>query len=321
QILAFSLPASLGYRAFHTATNALGHPRPLMYVAFIETLCHGFLAWALVRGHLWLPPLGAAGAAISQTIVTWGALIVGLWLLAKGRAFKDYEVFKHFEFPRKVPMFNLLRLGVPMGFSYLVEISAFTLMALFIARLGPEIVSGHRIAANLSALTYMLPLSLAIATGAQVAQAAGAGKEQLAWDTAKVGIVLASCLAVVAGAILWILKDPIAHVSTQDQHVAAVAVSLIIYIAIYQFFDAVQTIAAFSLRAYKVSFVPLIIHLSCFWGLGLGLGYWLAFAAPEPQGAAGFWQAAVVSTVAASLLLGGLLVWVVKQRFKEEQLS
>lgn len=321
QILAFSLPASLGYRAFHTATNALGHPRPLMYVAFIETLCHGFLAWALVGGHLWLPPLGAAGAAISQTIVTWGALIVGLWLLAKGRAFKDYEVFKHFEFPRKAPMFNLLRLGVPMGFSYLVEISAFTLMALFIARLGPEIVSGHRIAANLSALTYMLPLSLAIATGAQVAQAAGAGKEQLAWDTAKVGIVLASCLAVVAGAILWILKDPIAHVSTQDQHVAAVAVSLIIYIAIYQFFDAVQTIAAFSLRAYKVSFVPLIIHLSCFWGLGLGLGYWLAFAAPEPQGAAGFWQAAVVSTVAASLLLGGLLVWVVKQRFKEEQLS
>lgn len=318
QILALSLPASLGYRAFHAATNALGHPRPLMYVAFIETLCHGFLAWALVGGHLWLQPLGAVGAAISQTIVTWGALIVGLWFLAKGRAFKGYEIFKHFEFPRKAPMFNLLRLGVPMGFSYLVEISAFTLMALFIARLGPEIVSGHRIAANLSALTYMLPLSLAIATGAQVAQAAGAGKEQLAWDTAKAGVVLASCLAVVAGIILWCLKDPIAHVSTQDLHVAAMAVSLIIYIAIYQFFDAVQTIAAFALRAYKVSFVPLIIHLSCFWGLGLGLGYWLAFAAPEPQGAAGFWQAAVVSTVAASLLLGGLLVWVVKQRLKEE---
>jgi hypothetical protein len=45
-----------------------------------------------------------------------------------------------------------------------------------------------------------------------------------------------------------------------------------------------------------------------FLGLGLGLGYWLAFYAPTPQGAAGFWQAAVAATI-MSALLGGLLQW------------
>lgn len=314
QLLALSLPASLGYRAFHAAANALGHPRPLMYIAIVETLIHAFLAWALVGGHLGLPALGAAGAAISQIIVTWGAMLLGFWLMARHPGFAAYKVFGQFEGPRWPAQKELLRLGVPMGFSYLVEISAFTLMAIFIARLGPEVVGGHRIAANLSALTYMLPLSLALATAAQVAQAAGAGKEQLAWATAKAGIVLASTLALGVALLLWWLKLPIASLATADPEVAAVAAGLILYIAVYQFFDAAQTIAGFSLRAYKVSFLPLLIHLTCFWGLGLGLGYWLAFHAPEPQGAAGFWQAAVVSTVTASLLLGALLFWVVGQR-------
>lgn len=318
QWLALSLPASLGYRAFHATANALGHPRPLMYIAIVETLAHALLAWGLVGGHLGLPPLGAAGAALSQIFVTWGAMLAGFWLLARHPAFAAYQVFDHFENPSWPDQKALLRLGIPMGFSYLVEISAFTLMAIFIARLGPEVVAGHRIAANLSALTYMLPLSLALATGAQVAQAAGAGREALAWATARAGIVLASGLALGVALLLWGLKEPIARLATADPRVAAAAAGLILYIAVYQFFDAAQTIAGFSLRAYKVSFLPLLIHLTCFWGLGLGLGYWLAFHAPEPQGAAGFWQAAVVSTVTASVLLGTLLLWVVRQRLKPQ---
>ncbi|WP_026687558.1 MATE family efflux transporter [Azovibrio restrictus] len=314
QLLALSLPASLGYRAFHAAANALGHPRPLMYIALVETLAHALLAWALVGGHLGLPGLGALGAAISQIIVTWCAMGLGFWLMARQAPFAPFQVFARFQGPRWTAQKALLRLGLPMGFSYLVEISAFTLMAIFIARLGPEVVGGHRIAANLSALTYMLPLSLALATAAQVAQAAGAGREALAWATARAGILLASGLALGVALLLWWLHQSIAGLATDDPRVAGIAAGLILYIAVYQFFDAAQTIAGFSLRAYKVSFLPLLIHLTCFWGLGLGLGYWLAFHAPEPQGAAGFWQAAVVSTVTASVLLGGLLLWVVARR-------
>jgi hypothetical protein len=47
------------------------------------------------------------------------------------------------------------------------------LISLFIASLGATVVAGHRIVANLSALTYMLPLSLAIATMAALGQAVG----------------------------------------------------------------------------------------------------------------------------------------------------
>lgn len=317
RLLTLSLPAMLGYRAFHAAATALGHPRPLMYIAFLETLCHAGLAWGLVTGRLGLPELGANGAGLSQVIVSWVSLGLCFQLLRKNPFFAPFRIFALRERLNWLAQKELLRLGIPIGFSFLVEVSAFTLMAIFIARLGPETVSGHRIAANLSACVYMMPLSLAIATSAQVAQSVGMRNEIRARGFALAGLKIACVFSVfIAVAILW-LRAPLAWMATEDARVAEVAISLAFYIALYQFFDAIQTIACFALRAYKISFVPLLIHLGCFWGLGLGFGFWLAFEAPSPQGAAGFWQAAVVSTVTAALLFGGLLWWVTTQRTQE----
>ncbi|MDR2092078.1 MAG: MATE family efflux transporter [Azoarcus sp.] len=314
RLLVLSLPAMLGYRTFHAAANALGLPRPLMLIAFLETFCHALLASVLVGGHAGLPPLGATGAALSQVVVSWIGLGCCVWLLRKSPRFAPFHIFARWERPCWKAQKELLRLGIPMGFSFLVEISAFTLMAIFIARLGAETVSGHRIAANLSALVYMLPLSLAIATAAQVAQAVGAKDEALARGFALTGIKIACVFSVLMAVALLCLRGPIAWLATTDAMVANVAIGLTFYIALYQFFDTVQTIACWALRAYKISFVLLFIHMACFWGLGLGLGYWLAFHAPVPQGAAGFWQASVISTITAAVLFGWLLLWVTKQR-------
>ncbi|MDR0563407.1 MAG: MATE family efflux transporter [Azoarcus sp.] len=314
RLLTLSLPAALGYRAFHATATALGQPRPLMFIALLETLGHFLLAWCLVGGHLGLPALGAVGAGLSQVMVSWVSLGLCFWLLKNNPRFARFYIFAHRERPRWPAQKELLRLGIPIGFSFLVEVSAFTLMAIFIARLGAETVSGHRIAANLSAFVYMLPFSLAIATAAQVAQSVGAKNEALARSFAFAGLKIACAFSLALVVAMLYLRKPIAWLATQDPKVAEVAIGLAFYIAIYQFFDAVQTVACFALRAYKISFVPLLIHLSCFWGLGLGLGYWLAFHAPVPQGAAGFWQAAVVSTVTAAFLFGGLLWRVTKRR-------
>jgi multidrug resistance protein, MATE family len=313
--LAWGLPGSLAYRAFSATANALGRPRPLMAIGIAQTAAHAFLASLLVGGvGGLLPPLGAVGAALSQVTVAWSACLAGIWLLARDPFYRPYAPFARFAPPVWRVLRGQLRLGVPMGVSYLVEITAFTCIALFVARLGPAVIGGHRIAANLSALVYMLPMSLAIATSALVGQAAGAGNEALARRTVGAGLLLSCGLSLVQGGAIWLLRWPIALASTPDPAVAAIAAGLVVYVALYQPFDAAQTIAAFALRGYKVSFLPLFVHLSCFWGLGLALGYWLAFLAPQPQGAAGFWQAAALSTVAAALLLGSLLHWVMRRR-------
>ena len=87
----------------------------------------------------------------------------------------------------------------------------------------------------------------------------------------------------------------------------SVAVGLIVYVALYQFFDALQTVAGHALRAYRVTFVPMLVQTFCFWGVGLLGGSWLCFRWSPPLGVAGFWLASVISLVLAAALLLPLL--------------
>ncbi|MDR0528142.1 MAG: MATE family efflux transporter [Zoogloeaceae bacterium] len=328
RLLAFSLPASLGYRVFHAVTNAVGFTAPLMYIALLETTLHMLVAFCLVGGvsFLGIPALGASGAAVSQILVNWTGCAASLWLLRAHPRFAPYRVFGGAEEtgarlwkPRLSKLLALLRLGLPMGASYLVEVSSFTLMAFFIARLGTAEVSGYRIAANVSAITYMLPLAISTATAALVAQAVGAGKEARARDVMFAGQMTAITVALAMSFTLYFARVSVARLATSDTAVIVAAAAMIVYIAAYQFFDAIQTVAAFTLRAYKISLLPLVVHLGCFWGLGLGLGYGLAFAgipflAVSPQGSVGFWQATVIASFAAAIFFGVLLSRVLRRR-------
>ena len=306
RILACGMPAALLYRTFYSFCNALRRPRPMMLISLTNTLLHGGLAWALVTGKIG-EPMGALGCGLSNMLVNWfGCLLAALWV-ARSPALARFAPFANWQAPRWQTMRELLRLGLPMGFSNFVEITSFTLIALFVAQLGATVVAGHRIVANLAALSYMLPLALAIATLAQVGQAAGARDWARSRAAIGAGLLLAGGLSTLLGVALWLAAEPIVHAYTVDPAVRAVSLSLIAYIAIYQFFDAVQTIAAYSLRGYKITFAPMLVHTVAFWGVGLFGGWWLAFKAPQPMGVEGFWLASLASLVVAAALIGGLL--------------
>ncbi len=308
QATAAGLPAVLLYRTFYAFSNAMGRPRVLMAIGFLVAAAHVPLAWSLVHGAVGLAPLGAVGAGVSTATVGWLALAGGTVYLVRSSAYRPYRLFAHWHGPRPGELLGLLRLGVPMGLSTFIEVSSFTLIALFAARLGAEALAAHRVVANLAALIYMLPLAMSIATLVLVGQAAGAHDRARARATVRTSMLLACSLAVTVGIVLWFAREPIVALATTDPAVRTVALGLMIYICLYQLSDAVQTVAAHALRAYKVTFLPMLLHAACFWGVGLAGGYWLTFHAPgrEPD-VAGFWEAAVVATVLASVVFGWLL--------------
>lgn len=314
RMLAWGMPAALLYRTFYSFCNALGRPRPLMLISLGGTLLHGALAWLLVSGKLGGTPLGVLGCGISNAAVGWFGLLCGGFYMVFGKALAHYRLLAGWRLPQRRQLRELLRLGLPMGFSNFVEISSFTLMALFVAQLGATVVGGHRIVANFAAICYMLPLALAIATLAQVGQAAGARDWPRARASIGGGLLLAGGLSTGLGIALWLAADALTAAYTDDRAVRAVTLSLIGYVAVYQVFDAVQTIAAYALRGYKITFAPMLVHTVCFWGVGLYGGWWLAFRAAQPMGVAGFWIASLASLVLAAVLLGGLLWHAVRAR-------
>lgn len=304
--LAWGLPAALCYRTFYAFCNALGKPRVLMGIGLASLGLHALLAWGFAL-HGWLgAPMGVAGCALSNVLIAWLACLSGAAYLGFGPLGQRYRPFAHWVRPRWTAWRELLRLGLPMGLSNLIEITSFTLISLFVAALGATVVAGHRIVANLAALCYMLPLSLAIATLAQVAQAVGARHWPRAHAAIGAGLLLAAGLSSIVGILLWLAAESLVAAYTDDPAVRAVAMNLAVYIAIYQFFDALQTVAGHALRAYRITFVPMLVQTLCFWGVGLFGGWWLCYRGPR-LGVEGFWLASVISLVLAALLLLPLL--------------
>jgi len=223
-------------------------------------------------------------------------------------AYKPFAIFTHYSPPNRARLWALVRLGVPMGFTYLIEITSFTLMAIFIARLGTVVLAGHQIAANLGAVAYMVPLSLSIATSTLAAQSIGARDRVAARRISLNGIKLAVMCAVIVGAAVLFLRRELVSLYTHDDTVLAIAVPLLPFIAFYQMFDALQVMTAFILRAYKIALIPTVIYALSLWGVGLGGGYVLGFGllgdiAAALRGAAGFWAANGLSLMVAGALL------------------
>lgn len=323
-ILAFSLPASLGYRAFHAIAGGVGKTRPLMWLSLSQTTGHALLAPILVDsltiGSVTLGVgLGVSGAALSQAVLAWLVCGAGILVLWKSPVYQAFLNAARWSGPDWRVQGKLLRVGLPMGLSYFVEITAFTVMAIFIARLGPEVLSGHRIVANLSAMVYMFPLAIGTATAALVGQAAGADHDAEARAMARSAFMVACCGSGILAVLLWSFRADLAWLGSPDANVQIVAIGLIGYVAAYQLFDAAQTVAAFALRGYHVTMLPLGIHLAAFWLIGLWGGYQLAFYGlpvfgVAPMGAAGFWSAVLAATVLAAIGLVSLLIWVQKLR-------
>ncbi|WP_373378009.1 MATE family efflux transporter [Cupriavidus nantongensis] len=305
---AFGLPAALAFRIYSALNNALS--RPIM-VTVLQVAGLGLKvplnAW-FIHGGLGVPAMGGPGCGLASTLISWAWCIAGLLILRHGSAYHPLRIFDTWSWPAAAPLRALLRLGVPMGLTYLIEITSFTLMSIFITRLGTVTLAGHQIIANLGAVAYMLPLSLGIATSTLVAQHLGArdraGASRLAWR----GIRMAVLLAVLTGALLWLLRKPLLDAYASDPAVVAAALPLVLFVAFYQAFDAVQVMTAFILRAYKIALIPTVIYAGSLWGIGLGGGYVLGFGLIDgmpafTRGASGFWLANSISLAIAGVLL------------------
>lgn len=319
QILAFGLPAALLFRVYSSLSTAVAQPRIVMAIQVTGLTLKVPLNLALIYGveRLGIPALGSTGCAIATTAINWVSCALGLTLMARHAKLRDFAIFSRFCWPHWPAIRALLKLGIPMGLSYLIEVTAFSFMAIFIARLGDVTLAGHQIAANLGALMYMLPMSIAIATATLTAQAIGKRDFRLARRVGRCGVEFAGLLGVLLATVMGLCRPWVLAAYTSDPLVAAVATPLLAIVACYHVFDALQVSAVFVLRAWKVAVIPTVIYAVSLWGVGLGGGYVLGFdvGGLSPawlHGAAGFWFANSASLAVAAFGLLLYLRWIVR---------
>lgn len=325
QALALALPAALGFQVFRALSNAVSRPKMVMVVQvgglllkFPLNLLFIFGADVPTPWGTWhLAAHGAPGCAMATACTMWLMLASSAFIMLRDPFYSRFG-WRGLVKPRWQAQRELLRLGLPMGASMLIEVTGFVFMAIFIARLGNVPVAGHQIVANLVSVLFMLPLAIAIATATLVAQHIGAGDMRAARRIGWHGVAIGAALAFVMAAGVYIWRVGIVGLYTNDAAIAAAALPLLAWVVVFHVADAAQTVAAFTVRAYKVATLPMVIYAVAMWGVGLGGGYLVGFdlTGMTPQGllgARGFWFACTSGLVLAAVLMGIVLAAVARK--------
>ncbi len=309
--LACSAPAALSFRAFTTFSTSVSLPRMVMVLNLIGLALKVPLNLVFMHGYFGAPALGGAGCAVATAVISWACAAIAWWLVAKRPEYQRFCVFERWSWPDWHAIRQIAKLGVPMGISFAVDVTAFTFMSLFIARLGDHASGAHQIAANLAAMVFMLPLGISQATMVLTGQALGAGDHRRAQATGWAGLQFGMGCALLVSLLLFLGHDWIARFYSRDASVVALASVLVWFVAAYHPVDAAQSIAAHILRAYKITVVPMLVYVIALWGFGLGGGYVLGLK--FGMGTHGFWAAAIVSAAIAAVALIWYFAWVAQR--------
>lgn len=262
---------------------ALERPRIVLWLSLGGIALNALLSWSLIFGHFGLPALGLVGGGVGSTI-TWvalcGALIV---VVRRDRQFRRFHLFGNwwrFDGQRTLAM---TKLGGPIGITMALEMGVFALAAYFMGWIGAPAVAAHAVALQIAALTFMVPLGLGQAATVRVGLALGrkdeAGITRAGWTAWIMGVGFMGSMALVMWAVPhWMVTLFLADVAANALTIE-LAISFLKVAAAFQLVDGAQVIGAGMLRGLHDTRWPLFFALFGYWGVGLGIGSWLAFGA------------------------------------------
>ncbi len=301
RVIAYSLIPFMVYQAFRQFAEGLGFTKQSMYITVIGNIINIVLNYIFIFGKMGAEPMGLYGAGLATLISRIVMALLMFSFVFFNHRFAPYWqhfVFRHFS--KKLIMANL-RLGLPMAFQLIFEISTFSMAAIMIGWIGTTPLAAHQIAINLASITYMVALGIAAAATIRVGNQIGKKDYKTMRNAAMTCIIMAVGLMSVAAIVFILGRNFLPQLYISDPEVIRQAAILLIVAALFQLSDGVQVIALGALRGMSDVKIPTLITLVAYWVIGLPLGYLFGFTLG--QGALGVWYGLLAGLSIAAVLL------------------
>lgn len=280
------------------AFQGRGDTRTPMRLNLLANAINIALDSVLIFGFGPIPAMGVAGAGWA-TVAGFGvAGVVGVVVqrLELGRPVA----------PDRQVIAQVLRVGLPIGVRFLLDVAGWVLLTAVVARVGEVQVAASQVAIRVISVSFLPGYGLSEAATILVGQAVGAGDR----DRADRGFFAALQLAVgLMGAwavVFWLLPEPLVGLFSDDPEVVAIGCGLLGLAAIFQVVDAVAMVGMGALGGTGDTRYVMVVSIIGTWLVLVPLGWWLALS--EGLGARGVWIAITAEiSVRAVLTVGRYL--------------
>lgn len=309
--LAFGIIPLFIYTVLRCYIDALGYTRITMFIILASLPLNIIFNYALIFGNFGLPALGGIGAGYATALTYWIITGLAIWHVLKQPLLAQYQVFRAYPAPSVKEWKEIIWIGVPIGFAIFFETSIFAAVTLFMSEYDTVTIASHKAALNFASLLYMFPLSVAMAMTILVGFEVGAKRFKDAYMYSKIGIAVAFSLSLIFAILLYVFREPIAGLYTQDPQVLVMAQSFLFYAIFFQISDAIATPIQGALRGYKDVKITFYLALLSYWVVGLPLGYLLAQL--TPLGPYGYWIGLISGLASGAVLLYLRLIHIQKK--------
>jgi MATE family multidrug resistance protein len=309
-VFALSLP---GYAVSVAASfwmEGLSRPGPGAWAMWIANAVNLGLDLLLVPGHFGLPALGAMGGAWATT----GArTFLSIFMLIYIARMPEARVLGVFDKPGRdrAAEAEQRRIGFGAGASNFFEVASFASMNIIAGWIGGLAVAAWAIVLNVAAIVFMAPLGLSTAAAVRVGRAYGARDPAGVNRAAGVAFAVTAAFGVAVTLVVWPCARLFSGAYTSNPQTLALAIPALMLSCGMFLPDALQVVAAQSLRARGDVWLPTGTHLTSYILIMMPLAYYLGI--PRHMGILGLVWAIVI----ASFVSGGLLLarfWMLSRR-------
>lgn len=275
------------------------------FKSFFDSITQTKVAmWAILIGNAWnivwnllliygmcgFPEMGVEGAAIATLTSRLIILLIYVFGLTVKKSFDKYlQAFLRSRICRK-DITQLFRMGLPTSIQSGMEISSFSICAIFAGWLGTDSQAAHQIMANISACIWVVYNGVGIAVGVRVSNFVGMDNYPGIRHTVLCGLKMILCCAVMLNILFISFHDTIITWFTSDTHIMELFATMVLPLVLYQFGDALQTNYVNALRglgrvryliqdafiAYMIVSLPVSYILGIACGFGVA-GLWMGF--------------------------------------------
>jgi MATE family multidrug resistance protein len=284
--------------AFKSSFDAVDRPWTGTGFAFVAVALNVPFNYVFIYGLWPVPPLGLTGAGIAallaESIALGSALLYwrNAWSTRRLRLRRDVD---------GDDLVKTVREGAPLGLLYLVETGSVTAATLLIGLFGAVALAGNEVAMSVGGVLYMVPFGVAGAVTIRVAQARGAGEDQVLRPIVLAALGLVTGWLTIAALALTFLGPQIAGLIVDDPAVIAVAAQIFTIFALFQIMDGVQSTTLGALRGMSDTRWPALVSFIAYWVISLPLGWGLATWGG--MGAPGIWAGFFLGLLFAAVAL------------------
>ena len=276
-VLLITMPFITLFNAFKQFADGITDTKTSMWILLTGNVLNIVGNYILIFGKCGLPELGLLGAGISTLFSRMAMLAIFIYIFFRSKRYAQYaKGFMHGKVTGREQK-ELFGIGMPVALQMGMETASFSRATIMVGWLGTNALAAHQIMCTVGQLGFMMYYGMAAAVAVKVSNYNGTGDYPNIRRSADSGFHLILVMAVVASALIYLLRHSIGGIFTDSNDVSLLVAQLTVPFILYQFGDGLQCNFSNALRGIA-DVKPVILYaFIAYFVISLPAGYIFGF--------------------------------------------